>query len=615
MAAAAVAFGLAGCSDWDDHYAQDGGASGGSGASLWATISGNEKLSDFASLLQRTGYDQILATDQTYTVWAPENGSLDMTTLTAMTDSAIVAELIKNHVTRGSYLASGKVNERVHLLNGKVKTFEGAGAAYTMDGISLDETNIPVGNGVLHTLAGRMSFEPNLYEYLYRDDNTSDIAALFTKYATKEIDTENSVAGPTKNGELTYLDTVIVEDNDLFYTIDAKMDVEDSAYTMVLPTNNAWQKAKEHLSSYYTYPSTGQFTKYTISVKEGQLDVASGEKVAVDADSLRNSNSELAILNDLLFSHNVYGNGKLENGTTGLDSLVSTTRGVFKNTVTRTDGTELRLNDASDIFADPKGQWVELSNGRAYVADSLRHRPWLGWAPILKSYAVSVGIGATSASSAGGVRVSSSERIDTVPGSLHDAGSYYMVTANGTGSKPAAYFDAPALLSTSYAVYMTMVPSNLTDSASTPKKVSVRVGSFLNRVNGESASSRFTNISRYVDEIDGKHSSRDIVYDFDVNDRVLTRYVGTISPAVSYAGVDDVNPYLSVEVQEEAVKRNQQTGFDNNLRIVSFLYVPMELVNYYRNQGVYDDYTGDMPDFFWDLYNSKRNTSVSYGSY
>lgn len=106
MAAAAVAFGLAGCSDWDDHYAQDGGAAGGSGASLWATISGNEKLSDFASLLQRTGYDQILATDQTYTVWAPENGSLDMTTLTAMTDSAIVGSTMVYALSSTSILAS-----------------------------------------------------------------------------------------------------------------------------------------------------------------------------------------------------------------------------------------------------------------------------------------------------------------------------------------------------------------------------------------------------------------------------------------------------------------------------------------------------------------------------
>lgn len=625
MAAAAVAFGLTACSDWDDHYSADS-TTGGSGASLWETISANQNLSDFASLLKRTGYNDVLATEQVYTVWAPENSVLDskMDSLAGVTDSALVAEFIKNHITRGSFLASGDIDENVHMLNGKVKNFKSEAAAYYyMDQIRLTNTNIPVGNGVLHTLKDQINFEPNIYEYLFRNSNTSEIAAFFNSYYTKEIDTENSVAGPMKNGELSYLDTVYVEDNELFSQFNAKIDVEDSSYTYIIPTNTAWNKAVEHQQQYFQYPTTGAYNTFTVTIDQGDLKVTQGSTENVDGDSLKNENIKRNILADLAFSHNVNDNAKLQTRTSGLDSLVSTTGTVFKNSYLTESGERVQLGDADEIFKDPNLKWQALSNGQAYITDTLLMRPWMTWNPIMTVNASSAAIGARYASSATSVRVSSTERIDTVPGSLHGISSYYMVTASATGAKPEAYFYGPNLLSQQYAVYMTMVPANLTDTLAGHNPVALRVGTIFHGASGAINGTSFDVISRYVDEIDGKHGAHDITFDFDKNDRVQTKFVGMYGrnsrgaaiALASYAGMEDasgVNPAFSVEVKTAATtNRGVATGYDNNLRILNFIFVPKELIDYYRAQGVIDDFTGNMPEFFWGLIPSSSGSSYS----
>jgi len=59
------------CSDWDDHYEADNTILDSQQATLWENISKNANLSQFASLLKKAGYDEVLNASQTYTVWLP----------------------------------------------------------------------------------------------------------------------------------------------------------------------------------------------------------------------------------------------------------------------------------------------------------------------------------------------------------------------------------------------------------------------------------------------------------------------------------------------------------------------------------------------------------------
>ena len=124
---AVAALGFQSCTDWDDHYDVTTDGSGVSDQTLWEQISNNPKLSNFAALMKKVGYDKALSTNQSYTVWAPSNDAFDFEKYNAMSDSLLKAEFLNNHIARGYHRATGEINERVHLLNKKVMAFQGNG--------------------------------------------------------------------------------------------------------------------------------------------------------------------------------------------------------------------------------------------------------------------------------------------------------------------------------------------------------------------------------------------------------------------------------------------------------------------------------------------------------
>ena len=86
---AAVALGLQGCSDWDDHYDANGNNIPGADATLWEQISSRDELSNFVTLLTKVHYDDALKSNQSFTVWAPKNNAYDFNKYDAMSDSLL----------------------------------------------------------------------------------------------------------------------------------------------------------------------------------------------------------------------------------------------------------------------------------------------------------------------------------------------------------------------------------------------------------------------------------------------------------------------------------------------------------------------------------------------
>ena len=71
-------------------------------------------------------------------------------------------------------------------------------------------------------------------------------------YNEIRFDEINSAQGPTVNGQVTYLDSVINEYNEWFGRI-GQLNREDSSYTMFAPTNKAWAEAYEVAKTYFVY--------------------------------------------------------------------------------------------------------------------------------------------------------------------------------------------------------------------------------------------------------------------------------------------------------------------------------------------------------------------------
>lgn len=245
------------CTDtWESHYQPKPELN--ATETLWDLIEADPELTQFKAFAEATGYDDILDQNRFYTVWAPVNGSefYNSHSLTNLTDSLCNVyqfEFIENHVADYNHTASGNMsNNLVRMLNGKYNRFEGTTDNYTFKGVEVTKSNIAAKNGLLHKTANNAVFTANIWEQLAKEPSLSLLNGFLKSYDEIIFDEINSVEGPMVGGQVTYLDSVIIEDNAWFERI-GELNREDSSYTMFAPTDRAWNEIYEKAKTYFVY--------------------------------------------------------------------------------------------------------------------------------------------------------------------------------------------------------------------------------------------------------------------------------------------------------------------------------------------------------------------------
>ena len=564
MAALAMGAMATACSDWDDHYDANTSVIGSSSATLWENIKANPNLSEFAQLATKAGYDKVLQSSQTFTVWAPLNGTFDFETLNN-TDLTSVADLtnefMRNHVAHFSYPASGPINERVFMLNEKMNIFQGNGT-YQMGGVQLENANIPSCNGTLHTLGGKLKFNYNIFESLNNKTYALDsITAYFEKYNYKELDLDASVKGPVVDGEITYLDSVTVDFNYMCNMLRTYIDREDSTYTMIVPTNEAWNKAMATLDNYYKYlPSYAYFKEFPQTLNGATASQIDYE--LIDDEYLADSIKKLAIVMDLAYNNKYYGNVKLpalQHGETlQTDSLVSTT------------GSIIYAEDAARLFGGTIAK-EEKSNGYLWIADSLHIRPWNSWKPVVKvqgeytSYVAGNFNGTVSR-----VSVNSINRNQNVEGILSN-NAYAEIRPTSSSGNPEVDFYLPGVRAGKYMLYVAVVPANIDSTmyvtSVLPNRMQVKCGYHNEK-------------GKYVENTFKGYFENDVTKVDEVK-------IGEIEFPVSTAGLENAKPYVRLLSR---VTSGISSKYDRTLRIDYIKLVPIELYDYLQENPDYKYY-------------------------
>jgi len=240
-------------------------------------------------VIQATGYDKALGSSQVFTVFAPTNDALtaDQTEKWIDTynqekaeskkdeDNKTIKEFVKNHITLYNKSVSELSNDTIVMLNGKYLKLDGE----TLDGHNLSLTNSHHTNGVLFKVDHQVNYFYNVFEYLATDADLDSVAKFLYSYNEYEFMPELSVPGGIENGQTVYLDSVTVLENELFGRI-GLINEEDSTYTMLVPTNQAWSKLVTEYENYFNY-----------------CDFVQGR------DSLKHLNTRMAIVRGTVFSH------------------------------------------------------------------------------------------------------------------------------------------------------------------------------------------------------------------------------------------------------------------------------------------------------------------------
>lgn len=406
MVSALIATGFTACTD--DHFDVNSDVLGQK--TIWENIKSNPNTSDYADILQSVRFSQteekatpqtyaeVLNGEQTFTVWAPVNGSFDYQyyknlIATGIRDSIwkVEKELIRNNMARYSFVANAHDSIKIQLFNDKA-----AWLNYdkrTLKNAHIEDANIGSKNGVLHIVNAPVFYQANLYEYMGTRPDLSDLNSFIKYYQEYKFNEYASTQGPTVNGVITYVDSVTYVTNR--YAEDymhAYLTEEDSNYVMIMPTNEAWQKTLEKTKLYYKYKNSYKQDVYTQTEAGKDTTIAGVETVysEEEIDSIVNLRSKNAIAKNLVFNANwqemqipITSINDIKAIDARKDSLISTSKSKFKKVGTLNETNKVNCHEVEDFGkmfgnADP----IETSNGYAYIVNEF-NLPTTVYAPTL----------------------------------------------------------------------------------------------------------------------------------------------------------------------------------------------------------------------------------------
>lgn len=407
------------CNDaYDDHYGD--GTNTGAAQSLKELIDGNQDLSAFAKLITIAGLDSVFSSNQTLTVWAPTNEALAGINLTSI-DKEQARLIVENHIARFNISTATPDNKLIRMKD--KKTFYFTERATVFGGAKLLQHDILATNGILHTLQSQIPYYYNLYEYILSNPQTSELAAFISSFEENIFDEEASTVIDINESGQTVYDTITTPYNRLFDAnffyglVDlgiGHINEEDSLYTMLVPTNTAWNAAWQRIAPSFKVV---------------------GEPAYVD--SLQKQQTSLAILDDLVYR------GVIENPASR-DYLISTSP-VYESNYASV------ITNPAELFAG--AEKIQASNGLIFQTDALRYNNTETWNKTIPVEADDTQGRVLSANTTITTRT-----VDDNFGAYVSEYRYIYVEGSNPSAQPGVTFEIPQVLSGVYDIYVEFLP-------------------------------------------------------------------------------------------------------------------------------------------------------------
>lgn len=397
------------CSEWDDHFETDNNVSHAT-SNLYEALCQNSETSRFAELAASVGYDKVLSSSQTYTVFAPSNEAL--ANLETSNEEEI-KKIVTNHIARYTNPTSTSTKEGVRMLNGKIYQFDNN---TSFEGCHIDLANLRSTNGLLHQIDKQIPYANNIYEHIQSNPKYSKLYQFIHQFDENKFDEENSVEVDIDEEGRPVYDTIMVSYNRLLenklYGL-GHIANEDSTYSMILPDNQAWDAAYNRISPYFKVYDTN----------------------TDKADSIQQVRTQLAILSDLIYR------GKHATPESE-DSLVSTSGSI--------------IHQPSTLFSSATRE--QASNGNVFSVSQLNYDNTETW-----NKPISVEGEEQNGRSYNNTLVSAYTRNVKAESSVKNVSgdSYIEVQPISVATNPSVTFEIPNVLAGKYNVYAVLLPATM----------------------------------------------------------------------------------------------------------------------------------------------------------
>ena len=356
---------LASCADkWDDHY-QGSLDTSADAPTLYEQVKADPDLANFLRVVDHVGYDAVLSSPQTLTLWAPAitaaqadsiNSLYDVQKQLLVTlpdgsmrntkdkDNTAITQFMQNHLALFGHSVSTTYKDSIRMMNGKYMVL----TSNDLGGVPFVKKNLVASNGIMYKLAQKEPFFPNVREGLSLDPALESVANYYRKFDQYDLDETSSVQMGVVDGEIVYADSVTTLSNRLHNTL-GFIQREDSSYLFLAPSNEVWKRDSTKYHEYFNYISTME-----------------------NRDSVAGLNASMGIIRGRLFNLNLQHNNYE-------DSITSTTY------VRHADYYGL------NVYPNPKAPWnpetgegilggltpQQCSNGLLYVDNDGRIDPRL----------------------------------------------------------------------------------------------------------------------------------------------------------------------------------------------------------------------------------------------
>ena len=224
---------------------------------LMDQIDQNTNLSTFSGYIKKTGYDKIIASSKTFTVWAPTNAALQSLDQSVVADTVKLKQFVGNCIANQSYLTSAaQPSLRVKTLNGKNITF----TQTTFEEADITTANQYVGNGILHIVDKAILPKMNIWEFVNSATTVglkqkAFLQALNYTYTDTTQATQTGV-DPTTGKPILKPGTGAVNANSYLNTV-ADVSNEDKQYTFFVLADAAFDTERSKITRYFT--TTGNY--------------------------------------------------------------------------------------------------------------------------------------------------------------------------------------------------------------------------------------------------------------------------------------------------------------------------------------------------------------------
>lgn len=249
FAGALASMGLTGCKKWDDHNAiTDDSLT----STLFEKISTDTSLSRFTELLSKSGYDKLLATSKTYTVYAPDNAALAGLDAAIVNDTAKLNKFVGNHIGTQAYLTSATLaTQRIAMVNGKYHNILGI----TIENADIKRADLRAKNGVLHVINKMLPALNNSWETLSTNSAIPSAQKNYLLSLFMNIyDTSKAIqtgVNPTTGAPIYQAGTDSVMTNRFWRSVYNLTD-ESKQYTLFVLVDTAWNSETKKYSPYFT---------------------------------------------------------------------------------------------------------------------------------------------------------------------------------------------------------------------------------------------------------------------------------------------------------------------------------------------------------------------------